>query len=281
MMKEEVLEKIILETVDIPSLPPIAMKVLQLINDDYSSIKELEKLIGRDQSFSARLLRIANSPYYGRDRSIDTISTGILLIGFNTMKSLVVAASLKDLHRKFGLFEQRLWEHSLGVSIAASLLAIETKLMTPEEAMIGGLIHDVGKTILNNSMPESYSVIVERVYEAGQPFLDVENEMLGFNHCHVGGLISRKWKLPKNLESVAEFHHATDFSGMEDPSHVNLCKVVNVADAMCAVLGIGLRAPLEGYIVNYASLGLSSGRFAEIEEMFKNTYAEQKAHLLE
>lgn len=280
-MKEEVLEKIILETVDIPSLPPIAMKVLQLINDDYSSIKELEKIIGRDQSFSARLLRIANSPYYGRDRSIDTISTGILLIGFNTMKSLVVAASLKDLHRKFGLFEQRLWEHSLGVSIAASLIAFETKLMTPEEAMIGGLIHDVGKTILNNSMPESYSVIVERVHESNQSFLNVENEMLGFNHCHVGGLISRKWKLPKNLETVAEFHHADDFSAMDDRTYENLCKVINVADAMCVGMGIGLRSPLTGYAVNYESLGFSAEKFAEVEELFKKTYAEQKAQLLD
>lgn len=280
-MKEEVLEKIILETVDIPSLPPIAMKVLQLINDDYSSIKELEKIIGRDQAFSARLLRIANSPYYGRDRSIDTISTGILLIGFNTMKSLVVAASLKDLHRRFGLFEQRLWEHSLGVSIAASLLALETKLMMPEEAMIGGLIHDVGKTILNNSMPESYSVIVERVYEANQPFLEVENEMLGFNHCHVGGLIARKWKLPKNLESVAEFHHAEDFSVMEDRSYENLCKVVNVADAMCVVMGIGLRTPLAGYKVPFELLGLTEARYAEVENLFKKTYDEQKAQLLD
>lgn len=280
-MKEEVLEKIILETVDIPSLPPIAMKVLQLINDDYSSIKELEKIIGRDQAFSARLLRIANSPYYGRDRSIDTISTGILLIGFNTMKSLVVAASLKDLHRKFGLFEQRLWEHSLGVSIAASLLALETKLLSPEEAMIGGLIHDVGKTILNNAMPESYSVIVEKVYETGMSFADIENEMLGFNHCQVGGLIARKWKLPRNLEAVVEHHHAADFGVLNDKALETLCRITNVADAMCVNLGVGLRMPMSDHKIPYEILGLTDKKFFEVEELFKKTYEEQKAQLLD
>ncbi|KAF0178986.1 MAG: HD domain protein [Nitrospirae bacterium] len=279
-MKEEVIEKIILETVDIPSLPPIAMKVLQLINDDYSSIKELEKIIGRDQAFSARLLRIANSPYYGRDRSIDTISTGILLIGFNTMKSLVVAASLKDLHRKFGLFEQRLWEHSLGVSIAASILALETKLLQVEEAMIGGLIHDVGKTILNNAMPESYSVIVEKVYETGMSFADVENEMLGFNHCQVGGLIARKWKLPKNLESVVEYHHAADFSVLNDKALEALCRITNVADALCVNLGVGLRKPMSDRRVPYEMLGLTDKQFFEVEVLFRKTYEEQKAQLL-
>ncbi|HMK42642.1 MAG TPA: HDOD domain-containing protein [Dissulfurispiraceae bacterium] len=280
-MKEEILEKIILETVDIPSLPPIAMKVLQLINDDYSSIKELEKIIGRDQAFSARLLRIANSPYYGRDRSINTISTGILIIGFNTMKSLVVAASLKDLHRKFGLFEQRLWEHSLGVSIAASILANETQMLSAEEAMVGGLIHDVGKTILNNSMPESYAVIVERVYESGAQFHEVELEMLGFTHCNVGGLIARKWKLPEALEAAAEMHHTTDFSGVSDKGLEKLCKVITVADAMAVKLGIGLRRPMAERAVPFELLGMSAGKYVAIEELFKKTFAEQKAQLLD
>ncbi len=95
-MKEDVLEKIILETVDVPSLPPVASKVLQLVSSDFTSINQLEEIISQDESFSTRLLRIANSPYYGRGRGIDTISTAIILIGFSSMKSLVAAASLKD-----------------------------------------------------------------------------------------------------------------------------------------------------------------------------------------
>src|SRR5271157_5719840 len=136
-MNEDTLEKIILDTVDVPSLPPVASRVLQLVSSDFTSINQLEEIISRDESFSTRLLRIANSPYYGRGRGIDTISTAIILIGFSSMKSLVAAASLKDLHRKFGLFEQQHWEHSLGVSIASSLLAAETEMLIPEEALIG------------------------------------------------------------------------------------------------------------------------------------------------
>ncbi|HCZ10839.1 MAG TPA: HD family phosphohydrolase, partial [Nitrospiraceae bacterium] len=236
-MREELLEKIIMETVDIPSLPQVAMKVLHLMNDDYSSINELEKIIANDQAFSTRILRIANSPYYGRGRSIDTISTAIILVGFNTMKNLVVAASLKDIHRKFGLFEQKLWEHSLGVSIAAPILAAETKMVVPEEAMVAGLIHDVGKTVLNNSVPDKYSLVIEKVYEEGAAFMEVENEMLGFNHCNVGGLIARKWKIPKNLETVIEYHHAETFPDFEDNNYEALCQIVQIADAMCLGLG--------------------------------------------
>lgn len=280
-MNEELLEKIIMETVDVPSLPPVASKVLQLINDDYSSINELERIISRDQAFSARLLRIANSPYYGRGRSIDTVSTAIILIGFNTMKSLVTAASLKDIHRHFGLFEQKLWEHSLGVSIAAALLASETQMIDAEEALIGGLIHDMGKIILNNSLPEPYCVIIEKVYDEGVSFLKVEEEMFGFNHCNVGGLIARKWKLPKNLEVVIEYHHSDEFPNFEDSNHETLCQIVKVADAMCLNLGIGLRVPVTPSEIGFENIGLAEERFNELQERLKKIYIEQKAQLME
>jgi putative nucleotidyltransferase with HDIG domain len=279
-MKEDALEKIILETVDIQSLPPVAMKVLQLMNNEYSSINELEKIISMDQAFAARLLRIANSPYYGRGRSVDTVSTAIILIGFNTMKNLVIAASMKDLHRKFGLFEQRLWEHSLGVSIAASLIAAETKMLQPEEALVAGLIHDVGKTVLNNSIPDSYSIVVERVYEEGLPFLELEDQMLGFNHCNVGGLIARKWKLPKSLEVVIQYHHSETFPAFEESNFEATCEIVRVADAICLNLGIGLRRTVSISDIDLKHFGISTESFVRLHDEVKRIYAEQKTQLM-
>lgn len=274
------LERIILDTIDIPSLPTVAMKALDLINNDGSSIDELEKIISQDQFFSARLLRIANSPYYGMNRRIDTISSGVMLIGFNTMRSLVVAASLKDMHRKFGLFEQRLWEHSLGVSVASSLLAKVTKMVKPEEALVSGLIHDVGKTILNNSIPDKYTLISQKVYEEGAFFRDVEAEFLGYTHCDVGGLIARKWKLPKNLEIVIEYHHSESLPVFEDSEYEALCQIVNVADAICISQSIGLKGP-ENVKVPYHMVGLSTAGYDKFLELFKANYAEQKAKLTE
>lgn len=278
-MKEELLEKIILDTVDIPSLPTVAGKVLELMSDDSSSLNELEDIISMDQSFSTRLLKIANSTYYGRGKKVDSIPTAIILIGFNTIKSLVVAASLKDVHRKFGLFEQRLWEHSLGVSIAASILAKETRMVTPEEAMVVGLIHDIGKTILNNSLADTYSLIIERVYEEGISFLEAENDMLGFNHCNVGGLIARKWKLPKNLEVVIEYHHAEEYPTFENNDYEVLCEVVKVADAMCLHANIGLRVPVDIASVDLERLGLSDKSFADLSEKLQKAYEEQKTQM--
>lgn len=279
-MNEDKLEKIIMETVDIPSLPPVAMKVLQLMNDSFSSVNELEKLIEKDQSFSSRLLRIANSPYYGRGRAVDSVSTAIILIGFNTMKNLVVAASMKDLNRKFGLFEQKLWEHSLAVSIAASAIARQTKLVKADEALVAGLIHDVGKTVLNNGMSEQYSRVIEKVYEEGLQFIDVENDMLGFNHCSVGGLIARKWKIPKNLETVIEYHHAKPFPDFEDNTYETLCMVIGVADSMCLYLGIGMsrEIPIEG--IGFENVGLTEDQYKTLQEDVITSYNEQREQLL-
>jgi putative nucleotidyltransferase with HDIG domain len=279
-MMEGQLEKIILETVDVPSLPAVAGRVLQLMNDDFSSLNELEGIISKDQAFSSRLLKIANSPYYGGGKKVDSVSTAIILIGFSTMRSLVVAASLKDVHRKSGLLETRLWEHSLGVSIAASILARETKIVGAEEALVVGLIHDIGKTILNNSMPDAYSLVIERVYEDGSGFLEAEDELLGFNHCNVGGLIARKWKLPRNLEVVIEHHHADKYPMLEGDDFEALCQLVKAADALCLDMKIGISR--EGGIsaAELEGLGLSANRLAEIREMVARTYAEQKSQMV-
>jgi HD-like signal output (HDOD) protein len=280
-MKEDLLEKIILDTIDVPSLPPVASKVLQLVRNDFTSINELECIISQDQSFSTRILKIANSPYYGRGRSIDSISTAIILIGFNSMKSLVMAASIKDINRKFGLFEQRHWEHSLGVSIASSLLADETKILMAEEGLIGGLVHDLGKIIINNSLPDQYSVVIDRVYEDKVSSIIAENEILGFNHCNVGGLIARKWKLPGNLEAVIEYHHAEQYPLFENSGYEALCQIVQVADAMCLNLGIGMHAAVDISKIGFEQIGLTTTQFNDLQERLKHDYIEQKGKLFE
>jgi putative nucleotidyltransferase with HDIG domain len=280
-MKEDMLEKIIMQTVDVPSIPPMASKVLQLVSSDYSSINELENIITRDESFSTRILKIANSPYYGRGRCIDSISTAIIIIGFNSIKSLAMAASLKDLHRKSGFFEQQHWEHSLAVSIAASLLAEETNMMMPEEVLTGGLIHDVGKIVINNSLPDQYRLVIDKINEEKLPSTVAEDAILGFNHCHVGGLIARKWKLPRNLEAVIEYHHAEQYPPFEDSGYGTLCQLVQVADATCLHLGIGMQSAVDLSKIGFEQLGLTIAKFNSLQEKLKQDFYAQKDHLLD
>lgn len=278
-MQEEIIERIILKTVDIPSLPPIAMKVMSLISDDYASLKTLEEIISRDQGFATRLLRIANSPYYGRDRKIEDIPQAILLIGFETLRSLVIATSLKDLHRSFGVFEQRLWEHSLGVALCSSLLAMVTHMATSDEALVCGLIHDVGKTVINNAMPEMYIQIYEKMYKENRPIIEIEDEILGFNHTVIGNLIAKKWRLPEKLEMVITYHHTYPYPDYEDQAFADICNIVRVADQICLNLGIGLKEPFTTQI-DFESLGMTEDAINELIGLFKMKFEQQKDYLL-
>lgn len=278
-MEENIIENIILKTVDIPTLPPIAMKVMNLIQDDFASLSVLEETISRDQGFVTRLLRIANSPYYGQDRKIEDIKQALLLIGFETLKSLIIATALRDLHRKFGVFEQRLWEHSLGVGLCSSLLAMITRLAKPDEALVCGLIHDVGKTIINNSMPEIYPQLYDKLYESGSTIRDLEGETFGFDHTVIGSLISRKWKLPEKLEMVITYHHTYPYPDYEDVAYSDICTIVRVADQICNNLGIGLKKPLD-ISVDYMSLDLTEDAFTELVGLFKLQFDKQKDTLL-
>lgn len=278
-MTEELIERLILKTVDIPSLPPIAMKVMELIKDDYASLRTLEEIISRDQGFATRLLRIANSPYYGRDRKVEDISQALLLIGFETLKSLILATSLRDLHRKFGVFEQKLWEHALGVGLCSSLLAMLTHMATPEEALVCGLIHDVGKTVINNALPEVYIKIYEKMYENEISSTQAEDDVLGFNHTLIGRLIAKKWNLPEKLEMVICHHHSFPFPEYEDQAFADICYLVRVADQICLNLAIGLKKPIL-IPIDYESIGLTEDSLNEVIGVFQIKFEQQKESLL-
>lgn len=278
-MDENIIENIIIKTIDIPTLPPIAMKVMSLIQDDFASLSVLEENISRDQGFVTRLLRIANSPYYGQNRKIEDIKQAVLLIGFDTLKSLIVATALRDIHRKFGVFEQRLWEHSLGVALCSSLIAMITRLSKPDEALVCGLIHDVGKTVLNNSMPDIYPQVYEKLYEEKRIINEIEDEMFGFNHTVVGSLLAKKWKLPEKLEIVINHHHTHPFPEYEDAAYSDICNLVRVADQICNNLGIGLKEPLE-IPIDYITLGLTEDELTEMIGLFKIQFEKQKDSLL-
>ena len=255
-MKSTLLEQIILRTVDLPSMPAVAAKVMAIADSNLVSIAELEETITKDHAFSTRLLRIANSGFYKRNRQIDTVSTAMMIIGFGPMKSLAVATSMKDLMSRSGPVETMLWLHSFGVSIAASLLAVETGLVPAEEALVAGLVHDVGKTVINNSIPDRYAPLLVRPYETGISSVEIENGALGFNHCQVGGLMARKWKLPVTLEHVIEYHHLEAGLEADDQSSEMLCQLVAVADALCLKVGVGM-PPVPNVQVPMDVLGIS------------------------
>lgn len=275
--------ELILKNCEIPAVPMVAMKVLRLVNNPNTDIETLQATIMADQSLAARVLRVANSAYIGSRRNIDTISDAIIMTGFQIIKSLVLAVSTREVYKKFGLLEQKLWEHSLGVSVASGLLAREVGALSIEEATVAGLLHDIGKVVMNNSQPERFSMLTEMVYNDRVSFSEREKTVFGFGHAEVGGIFAQRWEFSDGLCDVIRRHHFEHFDDLMDmePPRRTLCTIIALADALCVRLGVGYRGPMADIALRDAEcrelLNISDDRYVEIVEDFKKAYIEEKS----
>jgi putative nucleotidyltransferase with HDIG domain len=239
------LEQAIMSAGDLPTIPVVAMKVMQLMESENATAEELAKVVASDPAVAARVLKISNSSFYGCQRQIQSLSMAIVVLGFSTLKSLVVAASVKQVYKPFGLTEQMLWEHSFGAGLAARIIASSTRLANEEEAFLAGLFHDIGKTIMNTLDRDKFQMVMQKSYNDGLAFEDAEKSVYPFTHEEVGAYVIKKWNFPDILFSTIMQHHKLAFSAVEDAYIVNLTAVVNLADQFCKKLGIGVREPEE------------------------------------
>jgi putative nucleotidyltransferase with HDIG domain len=223
---------------DLPPLPHVASRVIELVGNPDTNAGDLEQVISRDQALTARVLKIANSALFGRREMVSTLSQAIVLLGFKTVHSLVIAASTETFYRSTSIrFKDKLlWEHAVATALAAGYLARDCRYRGVEEAFLGGLLHDIGKVALDINLEERYQGIIERVYNEEVTFVDAEREMLGFDHAEVGALVVKKWNLPEALEEAVRLHHRA-MSSLVDPT---LCAIVSLANSACVKLGIGL-----------------------------------------
>jgi putative nucleotidyltransferase with HDIG domain len=227
-------ELIAAEADDIPTLPEVAWKVLRTVSEN-GSAEALDYLIISDQALTTRILRIANSTLFSSQQSITTISQAQGVLGFRRLRSLVLAASIDGVVRSRALKNRHIWEHALAVGLASSLLARKCNYPDPEQAFVCGLMHDVGKVVLDGGIGGEYQSVLDLVYNESLSFLEAERIILGFDHTVVGGLVARKWNLPPLVEEVARTHHCPGEAVLDK----QLCALVSLADGLCVKQGIG------------------------------------------
>jgi putative nucleotidyltransferase with HDIG domain len=237
------LEALIMKAGDLPTIPVVATKVMQLIESESATSEELAKVVSADPAVAARVLKISNSSFYGCQRQIQTLSHAIMILGFSTLKSLVVAASIKQVYKPYGLTEKMLWEHSFGAGLAARIIAGTTRLVNEEEAFLGGLFHDIGKIIMNTIDSQQFQAVMQRCYNEKISFQAAERQTYPYSHAEVGALVIKKWNFPDILMSAVEKHHTFNFSEEEDAYQRRLTCVVGLANLFCHKVGAGVREP--------------------------------------
>jgi putative nucleotidyltransferase with HDIG domain len=278
------LETAIMTAADLPTIPVVAIKVMQLIESESATAEELAKVVASDPAVAARVLKISNSSFYGCQRQIQTLSSAIVILGFSTLRSLVVAASVKQVYKPYGLTEKMLWEHSFAAGLAARLIASQTRAANEEEAFLAGLFHDIGKIIMNTLDRAKFQEVMQHCYNEGISFGEAERGVYPFSHDEVGAYVIKKWNFPDVLTTAILQHHRLEFSESDPPAVVSLTAVTSLADLFCLKLGIGVREPLDGLDLAGSKAGqmlkLSEEKVNAILDSFRTAFEKDRALFL-
>ena len=242
------------------TLPQIAARILNVVDDPAASADQIEKLVASDPVLSASVLRVVNSSFYGMPAKVRSTRQAIVVLGMNGLKSVALAVSLAKLFRgntiHHGFDARGPWQHSVTVAAAAKLICNHVRC-DPHELFLIGLLHDVGTMIEMQAMRENFIALMEsRDRQRDEPFCEAESRILGATHEELGIALCRKWNFPDSIASAVGNHH--DPSGLDGPER-RVAQIVCVADHLAAETGIGFcctngRGDMPGSIVDERGL---------------------------
>ncbi|NPV01902.1 MAG: HDOD domain-containing protein [Brevinematales bacterium] len=263
----DLIEKILGKADDLPVLPHIAMEILTLIDSENSIPADFQSIIENDQVLTLKILKLANSAYYGYPREIISVKEAIVILGLDTLKSLVLSLLTRQMLSKgldtYGLKRGELWEHSITVAMVARSIAKLMRLANVERFFVGGLLHDTGKLLLDIYLLDNVEKLKAQVNEGGLDFSEAEEMLLGFDHAFIGSKLIEQWNLPSFLENVVRFHHS--FSKAPDIFKKD-AYIIDIADRLAYSIARGSGTDYKvNKTVNPAEYGKLGLTVADIE----------------
>jgi putative nucleotidyltransferase with HDIG domain len=216
---------------DVPTLPTTVLEVLQLLEYADCSISDLSAVIAKDPPMTAKILKIANSSYYGFRQSIGTINQAVSILGFSALKNALLSMSMFDLFNESfrGLDIQGLWTHSIGTAAAAKLLAQKLRYPNAEKAFTVGLLHDIGKIIIAKYCPDGALKSLQMAKDQKIKLEVAEFHVLGANHADVGAWLLHRWNLPSTISEAVRLHHQPTLSR----DNFDLTAMAYLANILC------------------------------------------------
>lgn len=252
-IRERIIDLVRDKRTQLPTLPVILTNILKVASDENASAGDLAAFIGKDQAMTNKVLRLANSAYYGLARKVDSIHRAISVIGFNEIVSVAVGMGVYkalNVTRRDSLLNMNdLWLHSIGCSFAAKeiLATLPATLKSNnnnapirkpkgDEIFLSGLLHDIGKVLFIIYFAEPYRLVLGEAIKQQKPLDQKENELLGINHAQMAGLIMQRWNFPETLMLPSLYHHQPN--ACPQPYHM-LAMVVQMADFVCHQAQVG------------------------------------------
>lgn len=220
---------------NLPSPSAVIARLTSLLQKDNISSQELATIAETDQAFTARILKLVNSPFYGFSRQITSVEESITMLGLDAVHQLLLTTSvLNSLKTENKIFNiNQFWLHSFGVGVFAKHLLSQKDKDTHNEAFMCGISHDIGRLIYLKFDPEKYFAFFDKGESVTD--LDKEKKWFGFDHQEVGGALGRKWNFPSSFVVTIENHHTPE----KAPDYKLLVSAVNIADIFCHAINIG------------------------------------------
>ena len=235
---QEVMDRILAGVDELPPMPEVVFKAQRLLADPDSSPKELAAILETDQSIAARVLQMANSAFYGMSGRVSSIQHASLVLGYQNLSELIAIAGVqKSLQKKlpgYGFDSEDLWRHSLSVAMGAKKIAARKNPELEMVAHTAGLVHDVGKIILDPFIEEAKETFDSFLLQEDQTYLTAEQQIIGHDHAEVAAEVCKKWSIPELISSAIKYHHSPSAS-----QQVELAFILHMADYISLMSGDG------------------------------------------
>ena len=225
-------------TQEFATLPPVATKILKLLENDNIDFRDIARIVESDASLTLKLLKVANSPLYATRTEVTSVQQAIVTLGLNRLTNIVLGISIFSRfffssQKQAADIIQKFWWHSSCTGMVAKSLAIKLNRFFKENEFIGGLLHDIGKLAMIQYNSSMYRSVIEMVEKNGVFDIEAEQSIFGVDHIEIGKSIAEHWKLPHELYSI--------IAGHNNPSSLQenreLTAIVRFADVLCEIWG--------------------------------------------
>ncbi|MCK5149065.1 HDOD domain-containing protein [bacterium] len=264
------------ETFRIPTLPSIFVEIRELIGNPRHSMADIAALIDKDAGLTIRLLRLANSAYYGLRNEVDTVKRALVCIGTRELQNMVFCTSVVKMFH--GIPEELInmtlfWKHSVGCGLMAKSLATYIPSINPDQMFIAGLLHDVGRLLIWKQLPKKSSQILLHAQSQAMILQHAEQQYLGYDHCDVAARLLQMWNIPEIISESVTYHHQPQ----ESKKYFKETSIIHLADIIVHALELGQSGerfvpPLNPE--SWEALGLKSTMFIPMIRQMNAQYQE-------
>jgi len=234
VLKEDKIENILSEIKELPSPPAVAIRILQEVKKDTTSIERLTDIISCDPALTTKILKVVNSAFYSLPNKVESLDRAINIIGLDALKnialSFVIVREFKKTKKDrfdFDLF----WRRSITSAMSAGILSKHLKIKNDNMFVIP-LLMDIGVIVMYLIKPQEYQRVIEEKHVTKKNTIEVERSIFGFNHAEIGGELLKRWEIPEEIYIPVQFHHAPDEC---PPEYRDIVKILTMADLTSSI----------------------------------------------